>query len=164
MTSDDPIRQSKQNGNLPHIFVVAFYKFHPLHKDCLFRLLTGSGNNIFKRWLLFTFLIGDKLCKVWINTNVNFIISIGSTRKLAFPVHCITCLRKQTCKYYYMPALPLPHVYVLYLPSIPPPPPSTVPLSEITVFHLIFCFWMQLLYKFLILCDYLIPQFNCFVS
>lgn len=124
MTSDDPIRQSKQNGNLPHIFVVAFYKFHPLHKDCLFRLLTRSGNNIFKRWLLFTFLIGDKLCKVWINTNVNFIISIGSTRKLAFPVHCITCLRKQTCKYYYMPALPLPHVYVLYLPSIPPPPPN----------------------------------------
>lgn len=140
MTSDDPIRQSKQNGKLSHIFVVAFYKFHPLHKDCLFRLLTGSGYNIFKRWLLFTFLIGDKLCKVWINTNVNFIISIGSTRKLAFPVHCITCLRKQTCKYYYMPALPLPHVYVLYLPSIPPPPKSTVPLSEITVFHLIFCF------------------------
>lgn len=163
MTSDDPIRQSKQNGNLPHIFVVAFYKFHPLHKDCLFRLLTRSGNNIFKRWLLFTFLIGDKLCKVWINTNVNFIISIGSTRKLAFPVHCITCLRKQTCKYYYMPALPLPHVYVLYLPSIPPPK-STVPLSEITVFHLIFCFWMQLLHKFLILCDYLTPQSNCFVS
>lgn len=129
MTSDDPIRQSKQNGNLPHIFVVAFYKFHPLHKDCLFRLLTGSWNNIFKRWLLFTFLIGDKLCKVWINTNVNFIISIGSTRKLAFPVHCITCLRKQTCKYYYQPyPYHLPHVYVLYLPtcSITPPVNCTI--------------------------------------